>query len=911
MVNAIIGPVAGGLEAAPVRGIVEDIDALMDADPDSPGIWREALTLGAERVHRRFEAGAAASELLAGRTAVVDRVLRRLWAREGAAFDGLALLAVGGYGRVELHPRSDIDIAVLLPRAADAALEARLSAWVTSLWDLGVDIGHSVRTISDCEREAAADLTVITNLMEARLLAGDPALPAMMRRVLDTDRMWPPREFLKAKLAEQDARRERFHTNAYRLEPNVKESLGGLRDFQTLAWVCQRQFGRPGLAPLVDSGLLDAEELSTVEQGLELIWMIRYLLHHLAGRCEDRLLFDYQRDIAQALGHRRDSADGESDGPGTGGRQQGGNQDIEALMQRYYRTVMVLQRLAEIVLQGLGGIISGRAASAPVVPVGHRYRLRNGYLGVLDEQTFVHYPPALLEIFVAFGQTPEAEGLRADTVRLIRKHLPLINDRFRSDPQVKALFLEIFVRPKKLTRTIRMMNRYGVLAAYLPAFDAIVGRMQYDLFHVYTVDEHTINVVQNLRRFTLPAFADEYPHCSEIAMRLERPATLMLTGLFHDIAKGRGGDHSILGAEDAAVFAEGHGMDVRDADLLAWTVRHHLLMSMTTQGKDIDDPAVQLEFARTVGSLERLDHLYLLTVADIRATNPELWNSFKESLLRSLHRHARLILERGLDDPLEEAAVIARREQRTLGALSAVAAADPRRESLWESLGESYFRQYQPAEIARHTEILLAAGATPGPLVAVHDSPVRGATEILIYTPDDDALFVLIATVLEMLGLDVLSATIGTTVGGQALDTFQVLEAGDTIGDGGRREEIRLALREALAAPRDIPALATRRRSRRLSHFDVSTRVDFEDVEGTAPVEGGCTELRITAADRPGILSSIGRVLLAEGLTVHAARIATLGERIDDVFFIGMANGGPVDEPDVRDRLTAALVERL
>jgi len=254
---------------------------------------------------------------------------------------------------------------------------------------------------------------------------------------------------------------------------------------------------------------------------------------------------------------------------------------------------------------------------------------------------------------------------------------------------------------------------------------------------------------------------------------------------------------------------------------------------------------------------------------------------------------------------------MARREQRTLGALSAVAAADPRRESLWESLGESYFRQYQPAEIARHTEILLAAGATPGPLVAVHDSPVRGATEILIYTPDDDALFVLIATVLEMLGLDVLSATIGTTVGGQALDTFQVLEAGDTIGDGGRREEIRLALREALAAPRDIPALATRRRSRRLSHFDVSTRVDFEDVEGTAPVEGGCTELRITAADRPGILSSIGRVLLAEGLTVHAARIATLGERIDDVFFIGMANGGPVDEPDVRDRLTAALVERL
>ena len=901
---------ASGLDAPPVRAIVADVDALIDAAPSRAGIHREALALGAARVHERFEAGALASELIAGRTAVVDRVLQRLWAREGDAFASLALLAVGGYGRGELHPRSDVDIAVLLPRAGDTAVDERLSAWITGLWDLGIEVGHSVRTIPDCAREAAADITVITNLMEARQLAGDPDLPAQMRRVLDADRMWPPREFLAAKLAEQDERRARFHTNAYRLEPNVKESLGGLRDFQTLAWVCQRQFGRPGLEPLVEAGLLEPEELAIIRHGLEHLWRVRYLLHHLAGRREDRLLFDHQRDVARALGHAGDeAADGEGDG----------NRPIEAMMQRYYRTVMGQQRLAEIVLQGLGGIIAGVGASTPVTPVGKRYQLRNGFLEITREHTFVHYPPALLEIFVVFGETPDVKGLRANTVRLMRKHLPLINARFRSDPQVKALFLEIFSRPRKLTRTIRMMNRYGVLAAYLPAFDAIVGRMQYDLFHIYTVDEHTINVVRNLRRFTLPAFADELPECSEIAMRLERPATLFLTGLFHDIAKGRDGDHSVLGAEDARAFARSHGLDPRDVDLLVWSVRHHLSMSMTAQGKDIDDPAVQLEFARSVGTLERLDHLYLLTVADIRATNPELWNSFKRSLLGSLHRHTRLILERGLDDPLGEGAVLARREARTLAALPSAAAEDPRRESLWASLGESYFRQYQAGEIARHTEVLLAGGATPGPLVNVHDSPTRGATEILIYTPDDEALFALIATVLETLGLDVLTATIGTTAGGHALDTFQVLEAGGTVRDAARTGEIRHALREALSAPKDIPALSTRRPSRRLKHFAVSTRVEFDDgsaspaatEDGDGSRDGSDTELRITAADRPGILSSIGRVLLAEGVVVRAARIATLGERVDDVFFIGMPDGGPVDDPAVRERLAAALVERL
>ena len=892
------GPLADCLPGSPtIADLLETVDRHLEAhrDDPSPAHRREALALGKRAVHESFEAGASAAELLAGRTAVVDRVLSDLWAREGDAFDGLALLAVGGYGRGELHPASDVDIAILLPRHEDAARDERLAAWITALWDLGLDIGHSVRTVADCAREAAADITVVTNLMEARLLCGEPLLLERMRRAIAPDRMWAPADFLAAKLAEREARAARFHTNAYRLEPNVKESRGGLRDFQTLAWVCRRQFGRPGLEPLIENGLLEPAELSTLTEGLELLWRLRYLLHHLSGRREDRLLFDHQRDVAHALGYREPE----------GGERS--NAVIETLMQRYYRTVMALQRLAEIVLQGLGGIISGVTANAPVQPLGKRYQLRNGHLEVQDEDTFVHYPPALLEIFLVFAETPGARRLRAHTVRLVRKHLPLINDRFRSDPLARSLFVSIFRTPGKLTRTVRLMNGYGVLAAYLPAFDAIVGRMQYDLFHIYTVDEHTINVIRNIRRFTIAAHAEEFPHCSAVATTLERPHALYLTALFHDIAKGREGDHSELGAEDAAAFARGHGLDKREADLMVWGVRHHLLMSMTAQGKDIDDPGVQLDFARTVANLERLDHLYLLTVADIRATNPELWNSFKQSLLQSLYRHARLILERGLDNALGEETVIARRQANTLPLLDVPFADDPRREPLWESLGESYFRQYQAAEIARHTEILLAGADATGPLVSLRHSPSRGSTEILIYTPDDEALFALITAVLDTLGIDVLSATINTTAAGYAIDTFHVLESdGTLIDDPGRIEQIRLALTHALCAPRDIPALSSRRASRRLRHFDVSTTLTFDD-----EADAELTELRIEASDRPGILACIGRVLLGAGVAVHAARIATLGERIDDVFFIGMPDGGAVDDPAVRARLEAALHERL
>jgi len=873
--------------------LIADIDALVSADPEAGDIWRRALILGRDAIHVQFENGADARTALHMRTSVVDHILQQLWKRAGDDLASCALVAVGGYGRGELHPASDIDITVLLPAKHDETLREKISVWVTSLWDLNLEIGHSVRTVTESTRTAKKDLTVITNLMEARILCGDVSLFDRLQAAITPAKMWPAQKFYKAKIEEQEERYARFQTNAYRLEPNVKESQGGLRDFQTIAWVSQRVFGTDDLEPLVSNGLLEQDELDTLEEGIELLWRIRYLLHHETDRHEDRLLFDHQRSIAHSFGYTDDT----------------NNRSIETLMQRFYRTVMALQRLNEILLQGLGGIISGVTAASKVVPINARFQLRNGFLEVTHDDVFMHTPSALLELFLIFGDTDEALKIKSNTVRLIRSHLKLINNRFRSDPVNRSTFIKIFSNPNKLTRTVRLMNRYGVMAAYLPAFDAIVGRMQYDLFHLYTVDEHTILVIRNIRRFTLTEFESEFPHCSIVAQTVLHPHVLYLTALFHDIAKGRGGDHSVLGAEDARVFAAEHNMRSYDRELMEWTVRNHLLMSITAQRKDIDDPAIQLEFAREVGTIDKLNHLYLLTVADIRATNPELWNSFKESLLHSLYQFTLQILQRGLGRPLDEDDVIARRQSHTLSLLDEGLHDDARITRLWETLGEDYFRQFRAPEIARHTELLLS-NEDVDPLINLRHSPSRGSMEILIYITDHNSLFARITAALESLQLNVLSATIITSYAGFALDTFHVLElGGDLIEDPRRIQEIQDTLTRILAEKEELPTRSIQRASRRLKHFDIDTQVEFDLV---AEREGvmGITEIRITAADRPGILSVIGECFMEADISVHGARISTLGERIDDVFLITTSDSTPLDN-DNRMRLSELLCDRL
>ncbi len=868
------------------------LQSLIDDDPGNSAKYQQALVAGRQAIHNGFENGANPAQLLEWQTAVTDLVFVALWEQAGDAFKDLELIAVGGYGRAELHPMSDIDIGILLPEPVTDALATTLSDWLTSLWDLGLDIGHSVRTVEDCKTEAAADITVITNLMESRLLCGSGKLFEKMLKAVAPDQMWGQSEFFEAKMQEQHDRHSRFQTNAYRLEPNIKESVGGLRDIQTISWVCQRQFGTRDLNDLVTNQILTDAEFEVLQNGLYLLWRIRYLLHHYSGRREDRLLFDFQKEIARDFNFT----------------QEENNRGIEQLMQLFYRTLMELQRLNEIILQGIGGVISGVTAATTPEPLNKRFQVRNGFLEVTHEQVFDDHPSALLEVFLLFGNTMSAENIRSNTVRLIRSNLHLIDDDFRANKQVRELFLKIFINPNRLTRKIRMMNRYGVLAAYIPAFDAIVGRMQYDLFHIYTVDEHTIYVIRNLRRFALPEYANELPFCSFVAQQLPRPELLYIAGLFHDIAKGRGGDHSILGAEDALAFCQQHKLKEHETELVSWLVRNHLLMSTTAQRKDISDPAVQIEFATQVENLLNLNHLYLLTVADIRATNPELWNSFKESLLQSLYQSTAQIFQRGLDNPVDSVDMIWQRQMHTLSMLKKSKFNQEEMESLWESLGDDYFRQYPAAEIARHTEAILLHEHKRTPLVQLRESESRGSNEILIYTPDDKILFALITTVLDQLQLDVQSATVNTTAEGFALDTYYVLESdGQLIKESTRLEHIKEALVTEISSTQDIPKLQALRPSRKQRHFTIPTTVDFE--EGSEA--SNYTEVHIVAADRPGILSTIGRTFLRAGVIVNAARIGTLGERIEDVFFVCNEHGQALDDEQDRRKLATMLIERL
>ncbi len=799
-------------------------------------------------------------------------------------------MAVGGYGRRELHPASDIDISILVPTNLDSDTQAALADWLTRLWDLGLDIGQSVRSVDDCEVQARADITVVTNLMESRLLCGDENMFEAMHARISTNNMWPSDEFFAAKFEEQEQRRERFHSNAYRLEPNVKESQGGMRDIQTISWVCQRQFGTRKLSDLVKLDLLTQDEYDILIEGTHLLWRIRYLLHHFAQRCEDRLLFDYQRDIAHAFGYTDDEQ----------------NRSIEELMQRFYRSVMALQRLTDILLQGIGGVISGVTAATEPEIINPRFQVRNGFLETTHDDVFVHYPAALLEVFLVFGNTPSALKVRSNTVRQIRAHLPLINDRFRSDTHIQQLFLQIFSNPNKLTRKIRLMNVYGVMAAYLPAFDEIVGRMQYDLFHIYTVDEHTLGVIRNLRRFALEEFADEWPHCTFVMQQIDSPEDLYLAALFHDIAKGRGGDHSVLGAEDAQKFCEAHNMHTDDAELISWIVREHLAMSNTSQRKDITDPDVVREFAELVGSIDRLNHLYLLTVADIRATNPELWNSFKESLLHSLYQSTAVLLRQGISNAPDATDAIDNRKAHTRAMLADTKIDEAELTEFWNQLDEDYFRQNQEAEIARHSLFILQQANKDKPNVHLRHSVSRGANEILIYTRDHKALFALIISVLGQLQLDIQSASINTTADGFALDTFYVLSNdGRIIEDKARIEQIHDTLLSCLATPEQLPEVATAKGSRLIQHFQIATRIRF------VIHDGAFTQIRISTTDRPGILAAIARAFLACGVSVQSAMINTLGEKLENVFFVLDENGQEIDDLEQRKLITATVLDNI
>jgi [protein-PII] uridylyltransferase len=858
----------------------------------SPIVFRQVLDQGSELLKDRFLADEPIEDLVRDRARLVDLTLRTAWANQSGKFAGdLALVAVGGYGRGELHPSSDIDIMVLLPKSDSADWQPDIERFLTFLWDIGLEVGHSVRSIDDCQRESLADISVATTLFEARLLSGPEPLFAGMRRALAPDRLWSSQDFFEAKCKEQTERHHRYFDTAYNLEPNVKSSPGGLRDIQTIGWVAKRHFGTDTLDELVAHGFLTRDELRKLRAGQSFLWKVRFGLHVLTGRREDRLLFDFQIKLAKLFGYEDASF----------------TLAVEQLMQKYYRTVMDISLLNEMLLQLFREAILTQ--SAPPQPINARFQIRNDYLEVTHPEVFARFPSALLELFVLLQQHPEVRGVRAETIRLIGTHVWLIDEEFRQNPRHHRLFIDILCAPVGVTHELRRMNLYGVLGRYIPSFGRVVGRMQYDLFHAYTVDAHTLFVVSNLRRLAMPKFNDEFPALSQIMQSLPRQEIAYLAALFHDIAKGRGGDHSELGAVDAEAFCLEQGLGRYEARLVAWLVKNHLILSITSQKKDISDPDIIHEFARRVGDQVHLDYLYVLTVADVRGTNPKLWNSWKARLFEEFYERTKRALRRGLETPIDQEELIRETQDQALSIMSDdITPAQAL--SVWTQWTEAYFLRYTAEEIAWHTALL--AGRRPdddSPLVAIRQLTDRGGTAVLTYTPRLLRSFARTTGLLDQMGLNVVDARLITSSNGFSLETYEVLEDnGAVIADASRVREIEKGLWRALKQVEDAPPAVTRRAPRQVRMFWTPTQVNF-----SIDSRNERTILELIAADRPGLLSEVGKVFRAERVAINGAKIMTVGERAEDVFYITGADGGLLPEEvcrRVQESLTQALDRR-
>ncbi|MGE5240437.1 MAG: [protein-PII] uridylyltransferase [Bacteroidota bacterium] len=867
--------------------------ALADTDNPLP-LFRDALRTGRDMLRQQFFEHSGATSLVSKHAWLIDELIVRAWRRHLSLLPAkipVALVAAGGYGRGELHPASDIDLMLLFDKNDPARTRPFIESLVRFFWDMGLEVGHSVRTLKDCVREARNDITVATNLMETRLLDGDDALFQKMRRMTHASKIWPSPKFFAAKRKEQIIRHHHFEDTAYNLEPNVKDGPGGLRDIQTISWVTQRHFDTASLHDLIKLGFLTEEEYRALIAGRNFLWHVRAGLHYLAGRREDRLLFDHQRALAKHFGY--------VDKPGI--------LAVEQFMKRYYRTIKELSLLNEILLQHFDEVILARRRRK-IQPINRRFQSHMGFLEVTHPRVFERKPYAMLELFLVMQQHPELKGVRADTIRLLRANLHRIDKAFRKDLGCRSLFMEIMRQPRGITHELRRMNAYGVLGAYLPAFGRIVGQMQHDLFHVYTVDAHTLMVLRNLRRFTVPEFRHEFPVQSEIIQKVAKPERLYLGALFHDIAKGRGGDHSELGEKEVEAFCRLHNLSEYDTRFIGWLVRHHLLMSQTAQREDISDPDVVLRFAQQVGDREHLDNLYLLTVADMRGTSPAVWNAWKGRLLSQLHSATTRLLRRGLAEPIDLEAHVADLRNSALERLEPAGIPEEQVNRFWQEADAEYFLRHDADSLAWHARVIAGAHATDLPLVATRYSPELGGSEFLIYTPDRDDLFVIMTAGFDRLNLSIVDARIHTLRNGFALDTYVVLDhSAQPVSDPRALAHLQKAMRDQMLNPQPGRDPSTTRLPRQLMHFPIETRVSF----GPSP-KGQLTIMEVVAQDRPGLLYQVALALKQCRVNLVTAKVATYGERAEDIFFVNNRdNHQPLTDKDQLHCLESEIVRRL
>ncbi|MCH1492858.1 MAG: [protein-PII] uridylyltransferase [Luminiphilus sp.] len=829
--------------------------------------------------------------LLAERCAAVDTVLGHLWRHHLGDREDLCLAAVGGYGRGELYPYSDIDLLVLGEQAPDEATATGLSELLRNLWDMGLKVGSSVRTLDECGSLASDDLTIFTTMLEARWLTGGRSLFDQLEAVLNPERMWNSKLFYLAKLDETEARHDHFGNTENNLEPHVKNGPGGLRDIQVIGWIARRHYG-VAIEDLDEVDFLNGDEKRMLEAGQNFIGQVRFALHTINERGEDRLLFEQQQKLAQLW----EMVDGEK-------------LAVEQFMQVYYRWAQALAQLRELVMQAFDRQILHPEAGTTSIAVNEDFEARGGLLSARRDDVFIKEPANLLRAFVILANSPEISGMAPGTWRLLRASHERIDPQFRADPVNQALFMELIRSPHGVTLQLRRMARHGLLGKYLPEFGRIVGQMQFDLFHAYTVEAHTLEVLANTRRFMRADYTDKFPVSTRIAQRLRAPELLYIAALYHDIGKGRGGDHSELGAVDAQGFCERHGLNRQDTELVVWLVRNHLLMSSFSQRKDISDPDEIQRFAAHVATQERLDYLYTLTVADIHGTNPELWNAWRSTLLRQTYTETRRALSRGLENPVDRQSVVDTTRAAAAELLEYRGFTSADIAPVWARRGDDYFLRERPDDIAWHTEAIADHSDLNTPLVLVRqstDSTVANATQIFVHAPDQPDLFARVCAELEFLDLSVNDARVYLGSDGATLDTFYVLQAdGNPVpGDSHTLNGISEVLTEALTN-RKIRSV-TRRTPRRQKSFVVPTETSVHQDE-----RRGWTVLEIATPDRPGLLANLGEVFVAHDVALQAAKIQTLGERVEDVFFITSRDGKSITDPQRLSQLETAIKRSL
>lgn len=821
-------------------------------------------------------------DLLAARAYFVDAILKKLWCQHHLDEYQISLVAVGGYGRGELHPQSDVDILLLTQEDIDTDLESKISSFITQLWDIKLDIGHSVRCIKECLKQAVKDVTVATNLMEMRQIAGSASLTQQLLPLLHEDVFWTSEKFFLAKYQEQNKRHQQYHGAAYTLEPNLKANPGGLRDIQTIAWVAKRHFQADSLEELVEHGYLYPNEMFELLEAQDYLWRMRFALHFVAKRSENRLLFDYQTDVAKMMGFGDE-----------------GKAPVERMMKRFFRIIARVAELNTMLLQHFEQAIIKKPEETSITVINDDFELVDTLINTRNDRVFMR-PIKMIEMFLIVAQEPSIKGIHSHTLRLMRNARRRLISGLIDYAECRRMFMAIIRHPRGLGLAFNLMHKHSIIGSYLPLWRSIVGQMQFDLFHAYSVDEHSYRVIKNLYQFSLKEHNHKFPLCSKIVQKIRKPEVLYLAGIFHDIAKGRGGDHAELGAIDALDFCLAHGLNKHDANMVSWLVENHLLMSVTAQRRDISDENVIKTFGEVVRDEAHLNYLYCLTVADMRATNESLWNGWKANLLEDLYFNTLRAFRHGLEKPVEIRPKIRENQQQALTILNESGIDNEKLTHLWREFKVDYFLRYAPEQIARHSQRIIDHDRSKT-LVLISPKPYRGGTEVFIFTKEKNNTFASTVTLLGMKKLSIHDAKIITTKTGYTVNTFIVLDSrGKPLKENYHIDEISKTLTQRLSQD-DIYIEPINLPSKHIKEFRVPIQVNFIKLHAKSR-----TMIEIIALDRPGLLSKIGQIFQRERINIHSAKITTFGEKADDVFTISTVNGNALTEKE-----KTALAEKL